>query len=67
MGYNIVEVVTWILSVRGHIPQFGGDHPLRHSADPGINLTRLLAGFVVGAALFASALWVAVWLAIRLL
>jgi hypothetical protein len=69
MGYSIVGIVAWILSIRGHIPQFGDEHPLRHgaSAAPGINLARLMAGFIVGAALFALALWVAVWLAIRLL
>jgi hypothetical protein len=69
MGYNIVQVVIWILEIRGHIPQFGNNHPLRHnaSADPSINLARLLAGFAVGVGLFALALWVAVWLAIRLL
>ena len=69
MGYVIVEVVSWILSIRGHIPQFGDDHPLRHNAPAGagISVTRILAGFVIGAALLALALWVAVWLAIRLL
>jgi hypothetical protein len=69
MGYVIVEVACWILDIRGHIPQFGDDRPLRRDvpAGIGIRVARILAGIVVGAALLALALWIAVWLAIRLL
>jgi hypothetical protein len=68
MEYYIARAVFWILNIRGHIPQFGDYHPVRHesSGDAGA-LARIVIGFFVSVAFLALALWLAVWLAIRLL
>jgi hypothetical protein len=68
MGYYIAGLVFWILDIRGHIPQFGNYHPVRHDPAPhGGAASRIVIGFLVCVALLASSLWFAVWLAIRLL
>ena len=69
MGH-VLNAFIWILSVRGHIPENRGfgDGP-RHQASRTHSgkLMRALAIFVAVAAFLALALWVAVWLAIKLL
>ena len=68
MGYYIAGVAFWILNIRGHIPQFNDYQPMRNepSREAGA-LARIVFGFLACVALLALALWVAVWLAIRLL
>jgi hypothetical protein len=68
MAYYIAEVVFWILNIRGHIPQFGDYHPVRHesSGDTG-GLAPIVIGFLFSVTFLALTLWLAVWLAIRLL
>jgi hypothetical protein len=68
MGYYVAGAVFWILNIRGHIPQFGDYRPIRHepSGDAG-GPARIVIGFLVSVAFLALALWLAVWLAIRLL
>ncbi len=70
MGYDIVGIVFWILDIRGHIPQFGDDYPIRNNASVKAGtsgVSGIIVGFLVSVALLALALWAAVWLAIRLL
>jgi hypothetical protein len=70
MAYCIVGIVFWALNIRGHIPQFGNDHDARRNASPHADtgiVVRILVGFLVSVALLALALWVVVWLAIRIL
>jgi hypothetical protein len=70
MGHCVVEMVLWIFSIRGHIPQFDDYRPL--AAEPfspagARALVGTLTVLVVMAALVAFAVWAAVWLAIHLL
>jgi hypothetical protein len=70
MGHTIVGFVFWILDVRGHIPQFGDYYPVRRRASPHADrglVLRIVVGFLVSVAFLALTLWLAVWLAIRLL
>jgi hypothetical protein len=68
MGYYIVGVVFFIQNIRGHIPQFGDYHPIRHeSSGDARAVARIMIGFVASVAFLALALWLAVWLAIRVL
>jgi hypothetical protein len=70
MNLHVLDVVFWILGIRGHIPQHdsfranGGESSLAGSSN---QLLRILAAFLVSIAVLALALWAAVWLAIRLL
>jgi|GraSoiStandDraft_40_1057318.scaffolds.fasta_scaffold595094_1 hypothetical protein len=70
MAHCLVGIVFWALNIRGHIPQFGDYHDARRNASPhadtGIAF-RIVGGFLASVALLALALWVVVWLAIRIL
>jgi hypothetical protein len=68
MSLFVLEAFTWVLGIRGHIPQSRGfgEGP-RHQAfatNRGI-VMRALAVFVVTTAFLGLALWAAVWLAIK--
>jgi hypothetical protein len=70
MGLYVLEVMLWILDIRGHIPQF--DDYRRFPAEPSPAagagpLVRTLTVLAVTLAVVALAIWAAVWLAIRLL
>jgi hypothetical protein len=70
MSLHVLDAVTWILNIRGHIPQNGDFGPVPGESSFGANrgiLIRVLAAFVVTVALLSLALWAAVWLAIKLL
>ncbi|MBI5262586.1 MAG: hypothetical protein HY852_12305 [Bradyrhizobium sp.] len=68
MGLFVLDVVLWLLGVRGHIPQFGDFRPVpsETSANPSV-LKRILTAFVAVFAVLSLAVWATVWLAIRLL
>jgi hypothetical protein len=70
MGPYILDAMIRILGIRAHIPQHDdfGAGPNRSSLVSTTNrLMRVLAIFAVAVALLALALWVAVWVAIKLL
>jgi multisubunit Na+/H+ antiporter MnhC subunit len=68
MSLHVLDLICWILGIRGHIPQhndFGaGRSESSFTASP---LMRVLAAIVVTVALLSLALWAAVWLTIKLL
>jgi hypothetical protein len=69
MGLNAVELVFWMLGIRGHIPQCDY-HPLSEaspSASIATRFTAILAACAAGLAVLASAVWLTVWLTITLL
>jgi hypothetical protein len=70
MNLYVLEVVFWILGIRGHIPQNGnfGVGSERSSLTGSAGwMMRVLAAFIVAVLLLSLVLWVAVWLAIKLL
>jgi hypothetical protein len=69
MGLYVLDVVLWILGIRGHIPHhdsFGPGRGASSVADGG-NPLRILAAFALSVAFLSLALWAVVWLAVRLL
>ena len=67
MSLYVLDAFIWILGIRGHIPQSGiGPVPGESSFSTG-TLLRALAAFAVTVALLSLVLWLAVWLAIKLL
>ena len=66
MGLYVLEVMFWILDVRGHIPQFDDYRRFPTEPSPAAGASPLII-LVVRVALVAFAVWAAVWLAIRLL
>ena len=67
MGPYILNAISWIFAIRGHIPQDGDFHPGPGDSSLGSTPTRMLAAFVAVVVVLTLALWVAVWLAIKLL
>jgi len=70
MSLYVLDVFIWILGVRGHIPQSGEFGPVASRSSVGAGagaLMRALATFVVMVAFLSLVLWLAVWLAIKLL
>jgi len=64
MGLYAVELVFWMLGIRGHIPQFD-HHPLPAASSSVVTrCTAILAACAFGLMVLASAIWLAVWLAI---
>jgi hypothetical protein len=68
MSLYLLDVVFWILEIRGPIPQDddfcagGGESSLAPNA-----LMQVLAAAMVSIAVLALVLWAAVWLTIKLL
>ena len=70
MGLYVLDAVTWILGIRGHIPQDGDFGPVPGESSFGrgsFTPMRALAAVVVTVAFLSLAVWAAVWLAIKLL
>jgi hypothetical protein len=70
MNLYVLEVVIWILGIRGHIPQngnFGAGSEKSSLTGNASRMMRVLAAFIVAVLLLSLVLWVAVWLAIKLL
>jgi hypothetical protein len=70
MSLYVLDAFIWILGIRGHIPQSGEFSPLAGRSSVGASAgaaIRALAVFVGMVALLSLVLWLAVWLAIRLL
>jgi hypothetical protein len=70
MSVYALDVIFWIVGIRGHIPQpddFGASRGGSSLADSGSPLLRMLFGLLVSTAVLALALWAAVWLALKLL
>ncbi len=68
MSLYVLDAFIWILGVRGHIPQSGEFGPVvsQSSVSAG-TLMRALAAFIGMIAFLSLMLWLAVWLAIKLL
>lgn len=68
MSLYVLDAFIWILGIRGHIPQSGDFRPVPGQSSFGTGmLMRALAAFVVTIAFLSLVLWLAVWLAIKLL
>lgn len=66
MGLFVVDVVLWLLGVRGHNPQF---NDIRAPSETSTNLSvlaRILAAFVGVFAVLSLTVWTTVWLALLL-
>lgn len=70
MGLFVLNAVLWVLGIRGHIPQNDG-FPAGRSGSPfpanASTLMQVLAAVIVSIVFLSLVLWVAVWLAIKLL
>ncbi|MEK9283915.1 MULTISPECIES: hypothetical protein [unclassified Bradyrhizobium] len=63
-----LELVLWLLGLRGHIPRFDDFRPVPAAPPSGTgHLMRVLAIMVSIIAALSLAVWGTVWLAIRLL
>ncbi len=60
MNLSALGIVLWVLSIRGHIPQFGEYEcpPARNEA-PG-TVWRVAISVLAGAAVFVLTLWLAI-------
>ena len=60
MNLSVLEIMFWILSIRGHIPQFGEYEcpPIRNEAQGATS--RIVIGSLISAAVFALLLWLAI-------
>jgi hypothetical protein len=70
MSLFVLNAVLWIFGIRGHIPHhdgFGAGRDESSFAASSSALMRVLAAAVIFVALLSLVLWVAVWLAIKLL
>jgi hypothetical protein len=69
MNLFVLDVIFWIIGIRGHIPQDDGFPAGRgESFAPSFSpLLRVLAVAIISIACLSLALWLAVWLAIKLL
>jgi hypothetical protein len=60
MNLPVLEIVYWILSIRGHIPQFGEHEcPPARSDAPG-PASRVVIGLFIAPIALALALWLAI-------
>jgi hypothetical protein len=68
MSPYVLDVLLWIVGIRGHIPHYEEFRPGRSEPSPtnAGRLFRILAAVVLSVMLLSLALWAAVWLAIRL-
>jgi len=68
MSQFVLDVVVWILGIRGHIPQIDGFRTGRADAALAAGTgVRVLAAAFISVAVLSLALWTAVWLAIKVL
>ena len=70
MSLFALNTVLWIFGIRGHIPQDDGFPAGRGGSSliaGAVTLMRVLAVAVISLAVLSLVLWVAVWLAIKLL
>jgi hypothetical protein len=69
MSLFVLEAVFRLFGVRGHIPGHDDFHggPDRPSIAANSRLMRILAVFLVVAAVLSLLVWAAVWLAVKLL
>ena len=68
MNLYVLDVLLWIIGIRGHVPHYDAFRPGRNESSPGTGtLLRVLAGIVISVAALSLVLWTAVWLAIKLL
>ncbi len=68
MGLFVLDVILWLVGLRGHIPQFDDFRPVpSHGSPRSPALLGILAAFVGVFAVLSLALWATVWLAIQLL
>ena len=68
MSLYVLDAFIWILGIRGHIPQSGEFSPVAGRSSVGAGaLMRALAVFIGMVALLSLVLWLAVWLALKLL
>jgi hypothetical protein len=70
MSLLVLDIVLWIVGIRGHIPRNDGFRVGRSDPSLGAGSGALLRVLAVAAAVVAGlslALWAAVWLAIKLL
>jgi len=68
MNLYVLDAFIWIFGVRGHIPQSGDFGPVPGQPSFGTGtLMRALAVFIAMVAFLSLLLWLAVWLAIKLL
>lgn len=67
MGLFALDIILWLLGVRGHIPQFDDFRPApaAPSASPG-TIARTVVAIVAVVAALVLALWATVRLAIEL-
>jgi hypothetical protein len=68
MGLYVLDALSWISRIRGHIPHdddFGASRSEPPFADGTGRLMFVLGVFVVTVAFLSLALWAAVWLAIH--
>lgn len=68
MGLLILDVVLWLLGVRGHIPRSDGFRPVPSETSASRSaLSRILVTLIAVFAVLSLAVWTTVWLAIQLL
>jgi hypothetical protein len=62
MNLSALEIVFWVLSIRGHIPKFGELEcpPVRDEAPS--TISRVVISVVAGAAVFVLTMWLAIQL-----
>lgn len=69
MGHFVLELLLGVVGIRGHIPRFENDPPRIEPSltTSGGTLARVVAAFLATALFLAGALWIAVWLTLKLL
>ncbi len=60
MNLSALEIVFWVLSIRGHIPKFGEIEcpPVRDEAPS--TISRVVISVVAGAVVFVLTMWLAI-------
>jgi hypothetical protein len=60
MNFSALEIVAWVLGIRGHIPQFGELEcpPVRDEAPA--TISRVVISVLAGAAVFVLTMWLAI-------
>jgi len=68
MRFPALDIVLWLLDVRGHIPRFEDFRPVPAAPAPSPgHAVRVLAAIIAVFAALSLAVWATVWLAIQLL
>lgn len=67
MASLAIDLVLWLIGVRGHIPRFDDFRPVPAAPTAGVShIVRVLAITAVVFAALSLALWGMVWIAIQL-